>query len=133
MSIIRANQLDAWEKRVDSGVHFMLGNYALVEGAISAGCNFFAGYPITPANEISERMSQRLPQVGGQFVQGEDELCSIFALAGASLAGGKVMTATASAARTPPSAIFPAGVFFSFMVFPFRTFRTKMALTLFSI
>ena len=97
MSIIRANQLDAWEKRVDSGVHFMLGNYALVEGAISAGCNFFAGYPITPANEISERMSQRLPQVGGQFVQGEDELCSIFALAGASLAGGKVMTATASA------------------------------------
>ena len=97
MSTILANQLAAWEKRVDTGVHFMLGNYALVEGAISAGCNFFAGYPITPANEISERMSQRLPQVGGKFVQGEDELCSIFALAGASLAGGKVMTATASA------------------------------------
>ena len=67
--------------RVMSGVHFMLGNYALVEGAISAGCNFFAGYPITPANEISERMSQRLPEVGGIFVQGEDELCSIYALA----------------------------------------------------
>ena len=83
--------------RVMSGVHFMLGNYALVEGAISAGCNFFAGYPITPANEISERMSQRLPEVGGVFVQGEDELCSIYALAGASLAGAKVMTATASA------------------------------------
>ena len=75
----------------------MLGNYALVEGAITAGCNFFGGYPITPANEISERMSQRLPQVGGKFVQGEDELCSIYACAGASLAGGKVMTATASA------------------------------------
>ena len=75
----------------------MLGNYALVEGAVSAGCDFFAGYPITPANEISERMSQRLPEVGGKYVQGEDELCSIFALAGASLAGGKVMTATASA------------------------------------
>lgn len=87
----------ASKDRVKTGVHFMLGNYALVEGAISAGCNFFAGYPITPANEISERMSQRLPQVGGKFVQGEDELCSIYACAGASLAGGKVMTATASA------------------------------------
>ena len=97
MPIIRANQLENWEKRVDSGVHFMLGNYALVEGALSAGCNFFAGYPITPANEISERMSSRLVEVGGKFVQGEDELCSIYALAGASIAGGKVMTATASA------------------------------------
>ncbi len=97
MAILRASQLDNWEKRVNTGVHFMLGNYALVEGALSAGCNFFAGYPITPANEISERMASRLPQVGGRFVQGEDELCSVFALAGASLAGGKVMTATASA------------------------------------
>lgn len=87
----------ASRNRVMTGVHFMLGNYALVEGAISAGCDFFGGYPITPANEISERMSQRLPQVGGKFVQGEDELCSIYACAGASLAGGKVMTATASA------------------------------------
>lgn len=97
MPIIKASDLNNWEKRVDTGVHFMLGNYALVEGALSAGCNFFGGYPITPANEISERMSQRIPQVGGKFVQGEDELCSIYALAGASLAGGKVMTATASA------------------------------------
>ena len=87
----------ASRNRVMTGVHFMLGNYALVEGAISAGCDFFGGYPITPANEISERMSQRLPLVGGKFVQGEDELCSIYACAGASLAGGKVMTATASA------------------------------------
>ena len=61
MANIKATDLPAWEKRVQSGVHFMLGNYALVEGAISAGCDFFAGYPITPANEISERMSQRLP------------------------------------------------------------------------
>lgn len=75
----------------------MVGNYAAVEGAISAGCEFFAGYPITPANEISERMSRRLPAVGGHFLQGEDELCSIYALSGASLAGAKVMTATASA------------------------------------
>lgn len=85
------------ESRVLSGVHFMQGNYAAVEGAIAAGCDFFAGYPITPANEISERMSKRLPAVGGAFLQGEDELCSISAVAGASLAGAKAMTATASA------------------------------------
>lgn len=83
--------------RVLTGVHFMLGNYAVAEGALAAGCDFFAGYPITPANEISERMAQRLPEVGGAFVQGEDELCSIYAVAGASLAGAKAMTATASA------------------------------------
>ena len=75
----------------------MLGNYAVVEGALAAGCDFFAGYPITPANEISERMAERMPQVGGKFLQGEDELCSIYALTGASLAGAKAMTATASA------------------------------------
>ena len=84
-------------KRVESGIHFTLGNYALVEGAITAGCDFFGGYPITPANEISEMMSKRLPQVGGKFMQGEDELCSIYACAGAALAGAKAMTATASA------------------------------------
>jgi 2-oxoglutarate/2-oxoacid ferredoxin oxidoreductase subunit alpha len=83
--------------RVLTGTHFMLGNYAVVEGAIAAGCNFFAGYPITPANEISERMSERMPEVGGVFIQGEDELCSINAVCAASLAGAKAMTATASA------------------------------------
>jgi 2-oxoglutarate ferredoxin oxidoreductase subunit alpha len=83
--------------RVLTGTHFMLGNYAAVEGALAAGCDFYAGYPITPANEISERMAARLPQVGGKFLQSEDELCSIYALTGASLAGAKAMTATASA------------------------------------
>jgi len=83
--------------RVRTGTHFMLGNHAVVEGALAAGCDFFAGYPITPANEISEMMSQRMPEVGGAFLQGEDELCSIFAVTGASLAGAKAMTATASA------------------------------------
>jgi len=82
---------------VKTGTHFMLGNHAVVEGALAAGCNFFAGYPITPANEISQYMSQRMPKTGGVFFQGEDELCSIFALSGASLAGAKAMTATASA------------------------------------
>lgn len=85
------------EKRVKTGVHFMLGNYAVVEGALAAGCNYFAGYPITPANEISELMSRRLPEVGGIFVQGEDELFSIYSVVSASLAGAKAMTATASA------------------------------------
>ncbi len=75
----------------------MLGNYALVEGALAAGCDFFAGYPITPANEISERMANRLPAVGGKFLQSEDELCSIYSVTGASLCGAKAMTATASA------------------------------------
>jgi 2-oxoglutarate ferredoxin oxidoreductase subunit alpha len=75
----------------------MMGNFALVEGALAAGCDFFAGYPITPANEISEHMSARMAEVGGAFLQGEDELCSIYAVTGASLAGAKAMTATASA------------------------------------
>ncbi len=83
--------------RVMTGTHFMLGNHAVVEGALAAGCDFFAGYPITPANEISERMAERMPQAGGRFLQAEDELCAIYALSGASLAGGKAMTATASA------------------------------------
>lgn len=85
------------EPRVRTGVHFMLGNYAVVEGALAAGCDFFAGYPITPANEISELMAKRLPAVGGKFLQGEDELCSIYAVTSAALAGAKAMTATASA------------------------------------
>ena len=80
--------------RVLTGTHFMLGNFAVVEGALAAGCDFFAGYPITPANEISERMAARMPQVGGKFLQSEDELCSIYAITGASLAGARAMTAT---------------------------------------
>jgi len=83
--------------RVTTGIHFMLGNYAVVEGALAAGCDYFAGYPITPANEISELMSKRLPEVGGVFIQGEDELFSIYSVISASLAGAKAMTATASA------------------------------------
>src|SRR5665648_201203 len=84
-------------KRVLTGTHFMMGNFAVVEGALAAGCDFFAGYPITPANEISEQMAQRMAEVGGAFLQGEDELCSIYAVTGAALAGAKAMTATASA------------------------------------
>jgi 2-oxoglutarate ferredoxin oxidoreductase subunit alpha len=70
------------------------GNEAIVEGALAAGCLFFAGYPITPATEISEVMSYRLPAAGGTFIQMEDEIASIGAVVGASLAGTKAMTAT---------------------------------------
>ncbi len=77
-----------------TGAHFMLGDHACAEGAILAGCRFFAGYPITPATEIAERMSLRLPQVGGVYIQMEDELASMNAILGGSWAGVKSMTAT---------------------------------------
>jgi 2-oxoglutarate ferredoxin oxidoreductase subunit alpha len=70
------------------------GNEAVVEGALRAGCRFFAGYPITPATEISEMLSARLPQEDGTFIQMEDEIASLGAVIGASLAGVKSMTAT---------------------------------------
>ncbi|MHA1581214.1 MAG: 2-oxoacid:acceptor oxidoreductase subunit alpha [Candidatus Baldrarchaeia archaeon] len=75
-------------------IDFLQGNEAIVEGAILAGCKFFAGYPITPSSEILENMAARLPLIGGIFVQMEDELGSIAAAIGASLAGVKAMTAT---------------------------------------
>ena len=77
-----------------TGEHFMLGDHAAAEGALLAGCRFFAGYPITPATEIAERMSVRLPQIGGVYIQMEDELASMNAILGASWAGVKSMTAT---------------------------------------
>ena len=70
------------------------GNEAIVYGALAAGCRFFAGYPITPASEISELLSQLLPSVDGTFIQMEDEIASMGAVIGASLAGTKSMTAT---------------------------------------
>ncbi len=80
---------------IKSGRPLLLqGNEAMVEGALAAGCRFFAGYPITPATEISEMMAYRLPAVGGTFIQMEDEIASMGAVIGASLAGAKSMTAT---------------------------------------
>ncbi|MGD0478219.1 MAG: 2-oxoacid:acceptor oxidoreductase subunit alpha [Nitrososphaerales archaeon] len=79
---------------IKARTHFWSGNEACVEGAIIAGCRFFAGYPISPANEIPEELSERLPMVGGIFMQMEDELASIGAVMGASWAGKKAMTAT---------------------------------------
>jgi 2-oxoglutarate ferredoxin oxidoreductase subunit alpha len=72
----------------------MQGNEAVAEGAIAAGARFFAGYPITPSTEIAETLSRRMPEVGGSFIQMEDEIASISAVCGASLAGLKALTAT---------------------------------------
>ena len=76
------------------GNHYFSGNEAAAEGAIAAGCRFYAGYPITPSSEIMERMAFRLKEVGGVFIQMEDEIASISAVIGASWAGAKAMTAT---------------------------------------
>jgi 2-oxoglutarate/2-oxoacid ferredoxin oxidoreductase subunit alpha len=77
-----------------TGENFINGDEACAEGAIAAGCRFFAGYPITPATEIAERMARRLPQVQGICIQMEDEIGSIAAVLGASWGGTKSMTAT---------------------------------------
>ncbi|GAB4255786.1 2-oxoacid:acceptor oxidoreductase subunit alpha [Deferrisoma sp.] len=70
------------------------GNEAVVEAALAVGCTFYAGYPITPSTEIAEGLAARLPAVGGTFIQMEDEIASLAACLGASLAGAKAMTAT---------------------------------------
>jgi 2-oxoglutarate ferredoxin oxidoreductase subunit alpha len=82
------------QKKPEPKAQLMQGNEACAEGALRAGCRFFAGYPITPASEIAERLSYQLPQVDGTFIQMEDEIASMGAVIGASLAGVKSMTAT---------------------------------------
>jgi len=82
------------KKRSQKREALLQGNEAVVEGALRAGCRFFAGYPITPATEISEILSVNLPQVDGTFIQMEDEIASLGAVIGASQAGVKAMTAT---------------------------------------
>jgi len=80
--------------RLLTGTHFMLGDHACAEGALAAGLDFFAGYPITPSTEIAEHLARRLPDAGGRFVQMEDELASMAAILGASAAGARSCTAT---------------------------------------
>ncbi len=77
-----------------TGLKLIQGNQACALGAVAAGCHFFAGYPITPSTEIAEIMAQELPKYGGRFIQMEDEIASISAIIGASIAGSKSMTAT---------------------------------------
>jgi 2-oxoglutarate ferredoxin oxidoreductase subunit alpha len=90
----RIKRLAGNMNRIEPGTYFMQGDEASVEGAIHAGCKFFAGYPITPATEIAERMAKRLREAGGVFMQLEDEIAAIAAIIGASWTGTKTMTAT---------------------------------------
>lgn len=79
---------------MENNIRFIQGNEACVEGALYAGLDFFAGYPITPSTEIAEHLAVRLPKIGGKFIQMEDEIASMCAIIGASLTGHKVLTAT---------------------------------------
>lgn len=89
-----SHRIGVEEELVNQDVRFLQGNEAVVEGALYAGLQFYAGYPITPSTEIAEILSERLPQIGGKFIQMEDEIASMCAIIGASLTGLKVMTAT---------------------------------------
>ncbi|RLE49799.1 MAG: 2-oxoacid:acceptor oxidoreductase subunit alpha [Candidatus Methanomethylicota archaeon] len=91
-------------------IEFWQGNIACAEGAIAAGCKFFAGYPITPASEIAERLALRLPQVGGVFIQMEDEIAAINSVIGASWTGAKSMTATSG----PGFSLMQEGIGYAF-------------------
>ncbi len=82
------------KKKPTENAYFWAGNEACAEAALTAGCKFFAGYPITPASEIAEHLSRKLPKIGGIAIQMEDELASIGAVVGASWTGAKAMTAT---------------------------------------
>ncbi|MBK6911425.1 MAG: 2-oxoacid:acceptor oxidoreductase subunit alpha [bacterium] len=73
---------------------FWAGNETIAEASLRAGCNFYAGYPITPSSEIAALLSLRLPQTGGVFLQMEDEIAAMGAVVGGSLGGSKAMTAT---------------------------------------
>jgi len=79
---------------IKPGVYFWLGDEACAEGAIAVGCNFYAGYPITPSSEIMEWIAHRFSEINRVFIQMEDEIASIAACIGASWAGAKAMTAT---------------------------------------
>jgi len=79
---------------MSKNIKFVQGNEACAEAALYAGLDFYAGYPITPSSEITETLAYRLPQIGGKFIQMEDEIASLCAIIGASLTGCKVMTAT---------------------------------------
>jgi 2-oxoglutarate ferredoxin oxidoreductase subunit alpha len=86
--------LKADPKGVLTGEHYLDGDHACSEGAIAAGCRFLAGYPITPSTEVAERISERFPEVGGIFIQMEDEMGSMAAVVGAAWGGVKALTVT---------------------------------------
>ncbi len=96
---------------IEPGRHYLEGSEACVEGALIAGLKVYAGYPITPASEIMEHASRRLPQFGGRFIQMEDEISAVCTLIGASWAGAKAMTATSS----PGFSLMQEAISFSIM------------------
>jgi 2-oxoglutarate ferredoxin oxidoreductase subunit alpha len=81
-------------QKKEKNIKLLQGNEACAEGALLAGVKFFAGYPITPSSEIAEDMARKLPEIGGKFIQMEDEIASMAAVIGASIAGLKSLTAT---------------------------------------
>jgi 2-oxoglutarate ferredoxin oxidoreductase subunit alpha len=91
---LEENLVKADKEGVLTGNHFLDGDHACCEGAISAGCRFVAGYPITPSTEVVERIAARFPLVGGMFIQMEDEIASSIAICGGAWAGKKTMTVT---------------------------------------
>ncbi len=99
-------------KLLPPGYHFLQGNVVIAEAALIAGCRFFAGYPITPSSEIMEHMAKRLPEVGGVFIQAEDEIAAINIALGASAAGLKSMTATSG----PGLSLMEEGIGLGFML-----------------
>jgi 2-oxoglutarate/2-oxoacid ferredoxin oxidoreductase subunit alpha len=82
------------DSALPAGSYYFSGNEAATEGALAAGCRYYAGYPITPSSEIMERIAVRLKEIGGVFMQMEDEIASICSVIGAVWAGAKAMTAT---------------------------------------
>lgn len=96
----------------DRTVLFIQGNEACVYGAIHAGCNFYAGYPITPSTEIAEGMAEFMPKVKGTFMQMEDEIASICSIIGASAAGAVSMTATSG----PGFSLMQESIGYAYMV-----------------
>lgn len=88
------NNRNYYLDRIGGKTYFLLGDEACAYGAIFSGCNFFAGYPITPASEVAEFMAAELPKAGGICIQMEDELASMGAIIGASWTGARTMTAT---------------------------------------
>lgn len=91
---MKEEELKKAKKAIGEESQFIHGDTAVAYGALLAGCRFFGGYPITPASEIAETMSDLLPKVGGKYIQMEDELGSIASVIGSSWAGAKAMTAT---------------------------------------
>ncbi len=99
-------------KLIEPGKHFLTGNVAVAEAALLAGCRFYAGYPITPSSDLMHHIAARMVEVGGVFIQAEDEIAAINMILGASAAGLKAMTATSG----PGFSLMEEGLDLGFML-----------------